>query len=74
MMDSIIKYLIIILLILQIIIVIHMLICHIKGQKEDKKFWAQMDIAIKDQIKRYNTLYPDEPLSLKEDSTSEQNK
>ena len=51
-----------------------MLICQIKRNKEDKKFWEQMDKAIKEQVDRYNNLYPDEQLKLKEDNTSEQDK
>lgn len=64
-----IKLLLSILLGLQIIISIYMLICQIKRNKEDKKFWEQMDKAIKEQVDRYNNLYPDEQLKLKEDSS-----
>ena len=60
MVDLTIKFLLIALLVLQIIVF--------------KKFWEQMGIAIKDQINRYNKLYPDEPLKLEEDNTSEQDK
>lgn len=72
--DFIIKLLLIVLLGLQIIISIYMLICQIKRNKEDKKFWEQMDKAIKEQVDRYNNLYPDEQLKLKEDNTNEQDK
>lgn len=64
-----IKLLLSILLGLQIIISIYMLICQIKRNKEEKKFWEQMDKAIKEQVDRYNNLYPDEQLKLKEDSS-----
>lgn len=64
-----IKLLLSVLLGLQIIISIYMLICQIKRNKEDKKFWEQMDKAIKEQVDRYNNLYPDEQLKLKEDSS-----
>jgi Flp pilus assembly protein TadB len=74
MVDLIIRFLLIALLVLQIVILVHMLICQIKRNKEDKKFWEQMDNAIKEQVNRYNNLYPDEPLKLEEDSTSEQDK
>lgn len=67
MVDLTIKFLLIALLVLQIIVLVHMLICQIRRNKEDKKFWEQMGIAIKDQINRYNKLYPDEPLKLEED-------
>lgn len=72
--DIIIKILLITLLVLQIIVLVHMLICQIKRNKEDKKFWEQMDNAIKEQVNRYNNLYPEEPLKLEEDNTSEQDK
>jgi len=72
--DLVIKFLLIALLVLQIIVLVHMLICQIKRNKEDKKFWEQMGNAIKEQVDRYNNLYPDEPLKLKEDNTSEQDK
>lgn len=74
MVDLTIKFLLITLLILQIIVLVHMLICQIKRNKEDKKFWEQMENAIKEQVDRYNNLYPDEPLKLEEDNTSEQDK
>jgi hypothetical protein len=74
MVDLIIKFLLISLLVLQIIILVHMLICQIKRNKEDKKFWEQMGNAIKEQVDRYNNLYPEEPLKLEEDNTSEQDK
>ena len=74
MVDLTIKFLLIALLVLQIIVLVHMLICQIRRNKEDKKFWEQTGIAIKDQINRYNKLYPDEPLKLEEDNTSEQDK
>ena len=72
--DLVIKFLLIALLVLQIMVLIHMLICQIKRNKEDKKFWEQMGNAIKEQVDRYNNLYPDEPLKLEEDNTSEQDK
>lgn len=72
--DIIIKVLLIALLVLQIVVLVHMLVCQIKRHKEDKKFWEQMGEAIKDQVNRYNKLYPDEPLKLEEDNTSEQDK
>ncbi|MBQ2349844.1 MAG: hypothetical protein II393_01005 [Cytophagales bacterium] len=71
-MNTIIHILLIILLVLQIIVLIHMLVCQIKRQKEDKKFWEQMGIALKDQIDRYNNLYPDEPIKLEEDKSEQQ--
>lgn len=74
MVDLIIRFLLIALLVLQIVILVHMLICQIKRNKEDKKFWEQMDNAIKEQVDRYNNLYPEEPLKLEEDNTSEQDK
>lgn len=74
MIDLVIKFLLIALLVLQIVVLVHMLICQIKRNKEDKKFWEQMGIAIKEQVDRYNNLYPDEPLKLEEDNTSEQDK
>lgn len=74
MIDLVIKFLLIALLVLQIIILVHMLICQIRRNKEDKKFWEQMGEAIKEQVNRYNNLYPDEPLKLEEDNTSEQDK
>ena len=74
MVDLTIKFLLIALLVLQIIVLVHMLICQIKRNKEDKKFWEQMDNAIKEQVNRYNNLYPDEPLKLEGDNTSEQDK
>lgn len=69
MIDLVIKFLLIALLVLQIVVLVHMLICQIKRNKEDKKFWEQMDKAIKEQVDRYNNLYPDEQLKLKEDSS-----
>lgn len=74
MVDLIIRFLLIALLVLQIIILVHMLICQIKRNKEDKKFWEQMNNAVKEQVDRYNNLYPEEPLKLEEDNTSEQDK
>lgn len=74
MIDLVIKFLLIALLVLQIVVLVHMLICQIKRNKQDKKFWEQMDKAIKEQVDRYNNLYPDEQLKLKEDNTSEQDK
>lgn len=74
MIDLVIKFLLIALLVLQIVVLVHMLICQIRRNKEDKKFWEQMGIAIKEQVDRYNNLYPDEPLKLEEDNTSEQDK
>lgn len=74
MVDLTIKFLLIALLVLQIVVLVHMLICQIKRNKEDKKFWEQMGEAIKEQVNRYNNLYPDEPLKLEEDNTSEQDK
>lgn len=74
MIDLVIKFLLIALLVLQIVVLVHMLICQIRRNKEDKKFWEQMGEAIKEQVNRYNNLYPDEPLKLEEDNTSEQDK
>lgn len=74
MVDLIIRFLLIALLVLQIVILVHMLICQIKRNKEDKKFWEQMSNAVKEQVDRYNNLYPEEPLKLEEDNTSEQDK
>ena len=72
MVDLTIKFLLIALLVLQIVVLIHMLVCQIKRQKEDKKFWEQMGDAIKDQINRYNNLYPNEPIKLEEDKSEQQ--
>ena len=74
MVDLTIKFLLIALLVLQIVVLVHMLICQIRRNKEDKKFWEQMGEAIKEQVNRYNNLYLDEPLKLEEDNTSEQDK
>ena len=74
MVDLTIKILLIALLVLQIMVLVHMLICQIKRNKEDKKFWEQMNNAVKEQVDRYNNLYPEEPLKLEEDNTSEQDK
>lgn len=74
MIDLVIKFLLIALLVLQIVVLVHMLICQIRRNKEDKKFWEQMSNAVKEQVDRYNKLYPDEPLKLEEDGTSEQDK
>ena len=71
-MNTIIHILLIILLVLQIIVLIHMLVCQIKRHKEDKKFWKQMGDAIKDQVNRYNNLYPNEPIKLEEDKSEQQ--
>lgn len=71
-MTAVINILLIIMLILQIIVLVHMLITNIKRQKEDKKFWEQMGEAIKEQVNKYNNLYPDEPLKLEEDNNDEQ--
>lgn len=72
MVDLTIKILLIALLVLQIMVLVHMLICQIKRNKEDKKFWEQMNNAVKEQVDRYNNLYPEEPLKLEEDNASEQ--
>lgn len=72
--EFVIKFLLIALLVLQIVVLVHMLICQIKRNKQDKKFWEQMDKAIKEHVDRYNNLYLDEPLKLKEDNTNEQDK
>lgn len=74
MADLVIKFLLIALLVLQIVVLVHMLICQIKRNKEDKKFWEQMGNAIKEQVDRYNNLHPEKPLKLEEDNTSEQDK
>lgn len=74
MIDLIIKYLLIVLLVLQIVVLIHLIICQIKRHKEDKKFWEAMGKTMKQQVDKYNSLYPDEPIKLEEDNTSEQNK
>ena len=74
MVDLVIKFLLMTLLILQIIVLVHMLVCQIKRNREDKKFWEQMSEAIKEQVNKYNNLYPDEPLKLEEDNTNEQDK
>lgn len=71
-MNTIIHILLIILLVLQIVVLVHMLICQIRRNKEDKKFWEQMGEAIKDQVNRYNNLYPDEPIKLEEDKSEQQ--
>lgn len=72
--NLVIKFLLIASLILQITVLIHMLICQIERNKEDKKLLEQLDTAIKEQVDRYNNLYPKEPLKLEEDNTSEQDK
>lgn len=72
MTNFIIQSLVIVLLVLQIVVMIYTLVCQIKRNKEDKKFWEAMDEAIRQQVDRYNDLYPDEPLKLEEDTTSEQ--
>lgn len=72
--DLVIKFLLITLLVLQIIVLVHMLICQIKRNREDKKFWEQMSDAIKEQIDKYNNLYSEELLKLEEDNTNEQDK
>ena len=72
--DLVIKFLLITLLVLQIIVLVHMLICQIKRNREDKKFWKQMGDAIKEQVDKYNDLYSEEPLKLEEDNTNEQDK
>lgn len=72
MTNFIIQSLVIALLVLQIVVMIYTLVCQIKRNKEDKKFWEAMDEAIRQQVDRYNDLYPDEPLKLEEDTTSEQ--
>lgn len=72
MTHFIIQSLLIILLVLQIIVMIYTLVCQIKRNKEDKKFWATMNEAMKQQVNRYNSLYPNEPIKLEEDNTSEQ--
>ena len=72
--DLVIKFLLITLLVLQIIVLVHMLICQIKRNREDKKFWEQMSDAIKEQIDKYNNLYSEEPLKLEEDNTNDQDK
>ena len=74
MVDLTIKFLLITLLVLQIIVLVRILIDQIRRNEDDKKFWKQMDEAIKKQVDRYNYLYPDEPLQLEEDNTSEQDK
>ena len=74
MVDLVIKFLLIALLVLQIVVLVHMLVCQIKRNKEDKKFWEKMGNAIKEQVDRYNNLYPEKPLKLEEDNTSEQDK
>lgn len=72
MVDLTIKILLIALLVLQIVVLVHMLICQIKRNKEDKKFWEQMNDVIKEQVDRYNNLYPEEPLKLEEDKSEQQ--
>ena len=72
MVDLTIKFLLIALLVLQIVVLIHMLVCQIKRNREDKKFWKQMGDAIKEQVDRYNNLYPNEPLKLEEDKSEQQ--
>jgi len=74
MIDLVIKFLLIALLVLQIVVLVHMLICQIRRNKEDKKFWEQMSNAVKEQVDRYNNLYPEEPLKLEGDNTNEQDK
>lgn len=71
MTDLIIKYLLIALLVLQIICISYQIYSIRKRHIEDKKFWAEMGEAIKDQVARYNELYPEEPLQL-EDTDDEQ--
>lgn len=74
MTHFIIQSLLIILLVLQIMVLIYTLVCQIKRNKEDKKFWTTMNEAMTQQIDKYNSLYPDEPIKLEEDNTSEQDK
>lgn len=71
-MSTIVHILFIILLVLQIIVLVYMLICQIKRQKEDKNFWKMMDMAVQDQVNRYNELYPNEPIKLEEDKSEQQ--
>ena len=73
-MNIILYVLLIILLMLQIIVLLYTLIGQIRRNKEERKLWTQMNEAIKNQVKRYNDLYPDEPLQLNEDTKNEQNK
>lgn len=72
MIDLVIKFLLIALLVLQIVVLVHMLICQIRRNKEDKKFWKIMSMAVQDQVNRYNELYPDEPIKLEEDKSEQQ--
>lgn len=72
MLTIIIHCLLIILLILQIVMVVYMLITNIKQAKKDKKFWAEMDEAIRESITKYNNLCQDESLKLEEENKSEQ--
>ena len=61
-----------ILLILQIVMIVYMLITNIKQAKRDKKFWAEMDEAMRKSITKYNDLCQDEVLKLEEEHKSEQ--
>lgn len=56
MLDVIIKILLAMLLSVQLITLICLLYTDIKSYKADKKFWKEMDEALKYTIKRYNYL------------------
>ena len=72
MLTIIIHCLLAILLILQIVMIIYMLITNIKQAKRDKKFWAEIDEAMRKSITKYNDLCQDEVLKLEEEHKSEQ--
>ena len=70
-MNTIIHILLIILLVLQIIVLIHMLVCQVKRQKEDKKFWEAMSKTIDNQLNVYNDLCSNVPIKLEEDESEQ---
>ena len=72
MLTIIIHCLLVILLVLQIVMIIYMLITNIKQVKRDKKFWAEMDEAMRESIIKYNNLCQDKVSKLEEENKSEQ--
>ena len=70
---TIINFLLIILVILQIIVLMHTLVINIKREKAHKKFWQEINKSLVESVTRYNNLYPEEPFQLKEEK-SEQDK
>lgn len=70
-MNTIIHILLIFSLVLQIIVLGYMLVCQIKRQKEDKKFWEAMSEAINNQLDKYNDLCSNVPIKLEEDESEQ---